>query len=81
MTTVAARCVSLTVFLLLGACTGLGQRSDTPQEAAKRAEDFVWRCELITGNDRLACLDALPWRVPGYFGERTNALRAPAPRR
>lgn len=71
--------------IAVSACTSPGAtggpRATAGPDDARRAADYAWRCEQITGQNRLTCLDQLPWRVPGYFGDRTDLFRAPEPRR
>ncbi len=71
--------------IVLSACASPGptgrSSAEAGADAARRAEDYAWRCELMTNLSRLACLDQLPWRVPGYFGARVDPFKAPAPRR
>jgi hypothetical protein len=73
----------LILILIVPACSTPGPTGKTPpaasSELARRAADFAWRCEQVTGQDRLTCLDLLPWQVPGYFGPRTDPFRAPLP--
>ncbi len=80
----SSRCVCVLV-IALSACASPGPTgrpsAEVSSEAARRAEDYAWRCEMMTSLDRVACLDLLPWRVPGYFGERVDPFRAPAPKR
>jgi hypothetical protein len=53
--------------------------AQTQTTAEKYAEWYLYQCQLITTNQRLACFDLLPYRIPGYKGHAFDS--APAPKK
>lgn len=63
-----------TIALSIGLLVLAGSASAQTGSADAYAESYVSRCALLTGTDRLACFDQLPWRISGNQGQRYSWL-------